>query len=377
MGSAIIEKNRSSLLYDFLIRRKNLCEAEVGIPVIKRGKGPFLYDYDENRFVDFYLSDGSLFLGHSPPAVTKIIKSWLGRGYAQGYPSVSHDLLARRINSCLNGGSDSIRSHKFFYYNSAFEAKNSLYALLAAAGFKKPEFFLSNVFGASFHCLGPTSIASFDIGKIEKQESVVIQFDSKTGSDSMIELVEKIKKRGALVISDETTFEQHVPLLYTEELAHKIDVRIIGNWISSGLSFGCTIAKKEIFRGVLEKKSREDFLEICQCTGLVPLFTIKAVIKFLEALKKLGGMKGLLRKNKYFFEHLNSDYFHFVNGLIYLKGCDFLYGNYETLRNSLLINGIYFPCRADAPLYSSYTHSEILLKKCSERINLLFEKFYR
>ena len=73
------------------------------IPIIKREKGPYLYDVDDNRFVDFFMGNCSLLLGHSEPVITSCIKGWLARGYAQGYPGPAQTLLSHRMSETLGG----------------------------------------------------------------------------------------------------------------------------------------------------------------------------------------------------------------------------------------------------------------------------------
>jgi glutamate-1-semialdehyde aminotransferase len=62
-GIGIIRRNKSSFTAAVFDRSEQL---PVHIPPMKRAKGPYLYDYDENRYVDFELSRGSLLLGHAP-----------------------------------------------------------------------------------------------------------------------------------------------------------------------------------------------------------------------------------------------------------------------------------------------------------------------
>src|SRR3546814_19443170 len=40
-----------------------------------RAEGPFLYDVDDNRLVDYYLGMGPMILGHNPPAVAEAVRS--------------------------------------------------------------------------------------------------------------------------------------------------------------------------------------------------------------------------------------------------------------------------------------------------------------
>ena len=48
--------------------------------VFERAEGPFLYDVDGNRLIDYYLGMGPMILGHSPEPVIAAVKEQLQRG---------------------------------------------------------------------------------------------------------------------------------------------------------------------------------------------------------------------------------------------------------------------------------------------------------
>lgn len=54
---------------------------------IERGQGPYLYDVDGNRFIDYVLSWGPLILGHAPERVTSALSRAAARGTSFGAPS--------------------------------------------------------------------------------------------------------------------------------------------------------------------------------------------------------------------------------------------------------------------------------------------------
>ena len=51
---------------------------------IMRGEGPYLYDVDGNRYVDYVLSWGPLILGHAHPAVVEAVQGQVTRGTSFG-----------------------------------------------------------------------------------------------------------------------------------------------------------------------------------------------------------------------------------------------------------------------------------------------------
>lgn len=68
---------------------------------IDRGEGPYLFDVDGNRFVDYVLSWGPLILGHAHPQVVRQIRLAVEKGTSYGAPSESEHLLARKIQEFM------------------------------------------------------------------------------------------------------------------------------------------------------------------------------------------------------------------------------------------------------------------------------------
>jgi glutamate-1-semialdehyde 2,1-aminomutase len=61
------------------------------------GKGPYLYDVDGNRFIDYVLSWGPLITGHAHPKVIKAIQEAAVKGTSYGAPSPLEIELAKRV----------------------------------------------------------------------------------------------------------------------------------------------------------------------------------------------------------------------------------------------------------------------------------------
>jgi glutamate-1-semialdehyde 2,1-aminomutase len=64
---------------------------------IERGEGPYLYDVDGNRFIDYVLSWGPLITGHAHPKVVEAIRQAALKGTSYGAPSLLELELARSI----------------------------------------------------------------------------------------------------------------------------------------------------------------------------------------------------------------------------------------------------------------------------------------
>src|SRR5215218_152195 len=56
-------------------------------PFMARGEGPYLFDIDDNRYLDFIGSWGPLILGHAHPAVNAAAEEALRQGSSFGAPT--------------------------------------------------------------------------------------------------------------------------------------------------------------------------------------------------------------------------------------------------------------------------------------------------
>lgn len=64
---------------------------------MQRGKGPYIFDVDGNRFVDYVCSWGALILGHAHPTVQKAIAKATANGLSFGAPTTAEVELAELI----------------------------------------------------------------------------------------------------------------------------------------------------------------------------------------------------------------------------------------------------------------------------------------
>jgi glutamate-1-semialdehyde 2,1-aminomutase len=75
-----------------------------GQPIfIKSGSGPYLYDVDGNRYIDYVLSWGPLILGHAHPDVVESVKRAAEKGTSYGAPSPLEIDLAQMIQKFMPG----------------------------------------------------------------------------------------------------------------------------------------------------------------------------------------------------------------------------------------------------------------------------------
>src|SRR6266478_3738431 len=99
-----------------------------GVPiVVARGKGPYFWDLDGNRYIDYVLSWGPLILGHAPPGVLRAIGKAAAKGTSYG---ACHELelaLARALSKLVPS------MEKMRFVSSGTEA--TLSALRLARGY--------------------------------------------------------------------------------------------------------------------------------------------------------------------------------------------------------------------------------------------------
>jgi glutamate-1-semialdehyde 2,1-aminomutase len=70
-------------------------------PFIARGAGPYLFDEDGNRYIDYVLSWGPLIMGHAHPEVVAAIAQQAAKGTTFGAPTALESDLAELIEAAV------------------------------------------------------------------------------------------------------------------------------------------------------------------------------------------------------------------------------------------------------------------------------------
>ncbi len=74
----------------------------IGHPIyMERADGPYLYDADGQRFIDFNLGNGAALLGHRHPGVQAAMIEAVERGLLTGSETVEHAQLAETLAACI------------------------------------------------------------------------------------------------------------------------------------------------------------------------------------------------------------------------------------------------------------------------------------
>ncbi|HET7034065.1 MAG TPA: glutamate-1-semialdehyde 2,1-aminomutase [Thermomicrobiaceae bacterium] len=99
-----------------------------GTPLfIERGEGPYIWDVDGNRYLDYVLSWGPLIAGHAPPSVVRRLQETAARGTSFGAPTEAETALAKVVVELV----PSVELVRFV--NSGTEATMSALRLARAA----------------------------------------------------------------------------------------------------------------------------------------------------------------------------------------------------------------------------------------------------
>ena len=105
-----MEQRRSKQLFD---RAQQLIPGGVNSPVrafravgrqpffVERAQGPWLFDADGNRYLDYVCSWGPGILGHAHPKVVEAVHRACGGGLSFGAPTAGEVELAERISACV------------------------------------------------------------------------------------------------------------------------------------------------------------------------------------------------------------------------------------------------------------------------------------
>lgn len=94
---------------------------------VKEAKGPYIYDIDDNRFIDFCMSWGVFILGHNNERVSRAASDAVFRGSSFGIPTLSETALAEKVRQSFPS------MERLRFVNSGTEATMS--AIRVARGY--------------------------------------------------------------------------------------------------------------------------------------------------------------------------------------------------------------------------------------------------
>src|SRR5579872_6576815 len=73
-----------------------------GIPVfMKKAQGAYLYDEDDNQYIDYINSWGPMILGHNHPAVVTAVQEQVKKAFSFGAPTRAEVEMAKLVNQMV------------------------------------------------------------------------------------------------------------------------------------------------------------------------------------------------------------------------------------------------------------------------------------
>lgn len=147
---------------------------------VERASGPYLFDVDGNRYIDYVLSWGPLILGHADPSVVTAIKEQAERGTSYGAPTELETELAALVCEYV----PSIQMVRFV--NSGTEATMSALRLARAftgrskilkfaGGYHGHADFLLSEAGSGVATLGLPASAGVPVA--QTQDTITVQYN--------------------------------------------------------------------------------------------------------------------------------------------------------------------------------------------------------
>jgi glutamate-1-semialdehyde 2,1-aminomutase len=250
--------------------------------IVDYGKGPYLFDIDGNRYVDFINSWGPLVLGHAFPAVVEAIAAQAKRGTSFG---ASHELelrlalkvqelfpsmeMLRFVSSGTEAGMSVVRLARGFTGREKILKFEGCYhghvdSLLAKAGSGVATLAIPECSGIPGSVTGNTIVAPYndltavtDIFKIYDEKIAAVILEPVVGNAGFIEpepgflagLRAVTKKYGALLIFDEVMTGFRVALGGAQALFDvEPDLTMLGKVIGGGLPVGAYGGRADIMQ---------------------------------------------------------------------------------------------------------------------------------
>jgi hypothetical protein len=345
-------------------------------PLVRRVKGPFVYDYDGNRYVDFDLMNGSLLFGHAPPRITSTIKGWIGRGYAPGYESASHRMTSKLIleELLVPGGYRVEGDEKFLYFDDISTAVAALLNLRISGGNRgAPLFFHGGDDEVPFFYRFVPSCTRYGSDLTAGKEAcfMIVRCGRCLDSERVGEIAQYGHEQGIPLLADLCDIASFFHLQHMESWCEKFDALLMGNWISAGLPIGVLMMKQTFVHalGGLDSLCQDEAFLTGE--GVPPIYKLRVVQRCATDLTRNGHPQALLEKYERFCGGLDINVFENVGSLVYLKDRRIQREEYDRLRFRGLEGGLLLPRRSTSNLSISFVHSDELLVRCARGLNTL------
>ena len=257
-----------------------------GQPVfIARGEGPYLFDLDGNRYLDYCASWGPLILGHCNPRVVQAVTAALANGATFGAPTELETQLAelicrlmpsiemvRMVSSGTEASMSAIRLARGFTGRDAIVKFAGCYhghvdSLLVAAGSSATTLGVPNSPGVPRGCTQDTLVLRYnDVAGLQEAcrvrgdqiagvilEPVVGNMGLVTPSPEFLaELRRLTQHHGTLLIYDEVMTGFRLALGGAQELyGQQPDLTVLGKIVGGGLPVGAYGGRADIMKKIM------------------------------------------------------------------------------------------------------------------------------
>jgi glutamate-1-semialdehyde 2,1-aminomutase len=257
-----------------------------GKPVfVARGEGPYLFDLDGNRYLDYCGSWGPLILGHCHPRVVAAVTDAMARGASFGAPTEAESELAelitqlvpsmemvRMVSSGTEAAMSVIRLARGFTGRDVVVKFAGCYhghvdSLLVAAGSSATTLGVPSSPGVPAGCTKDTLVLRYnDVAGL--REAFARQGDKIAGiiwepvvgnmglvrpsAEFLAELRRLTQQHGALLIYDEVMTGFRLALGGAQELfGQKPDLTILGKIVGGGLPVGAYGGRRDIMSKIM------------------------------------------------------------------------------------------------------------------------------
>jgi glutamate-1-semialdehyde 2,1-aminomutase len=254
-----------------------------GEPVfIEQASGPYLFDVDGNRYLDYVQSWGPMILGHAYPLVLKAVTEASANGFSFGAPTAAESELARLVIDSVpsiemvrfvNSGTEATMSalrlaraytgrSKIIKFSGCYHGHADL--LLVQAGSGVATMGLPDSPGVPAETTGHTLIAPYNDAKAVEtllltypNEIAAVIIEPVAANMGLVlpqpgfleELRRLTQKYGALLIFDEVMTGFRVALGGMQELTGITpDLTCLGKIIGGGLPVGAYGGRREIMQ---------------------------------------------------------------------------------------------------------------------------------
>jgi glutamate-1-semialdehyde 2,1-aminomutase len=252
---------------------------------IERGEGPYLFDIDGNRYLDYVGSWGPLILGHCYPRVVAAVEQAMRRGSSFGAPTELETQLAelivaavpsiemvRLVSSGTEASMSAIRLARGFTGRDVIVKFAGCYhghvdSLLVQAGSSATTLGVPNSPGVPKGCTADTLILRYnDVSELtaafkthgDRIAGVILE--PVVGNMGLVvprpqflsELRRLTEKHGALLIFDEVITGFRLAYGGAQEVYHqKPDLTILGKIVGGGLPVGAYGGRVDVMKKVM------------------------------------------------------------------------------------------------------------------------------